>query len=49
VFSTQDRGTTSYIDTTLVRGTPYTFLVDALRADGSVLAHSNVVPVSCCP
>ncbi len=42
-------GALSYTDTTVTAGAPsYTYLVDSLRADGSVDAHSNRVTAYCC-
>lgn len=45
---TPDPGTVTVLDTAVVTGTSYTYLVHALDASGVSLAHSNAVLVSCC-
>ena len=47
VFST-GAGTTTYTDRTAVSGTSYSFVVQAVRADGSSIAHSPGAAVRCC-
>ena len=41
-------GTTTYTDRTAVSGNSYSFVVQAVRADGSSIAHSPGAAVRCC-
>jgi fibronectin type 3 domain-containing protein len=45
---TPEPGATSYVDTLVVAGTAYTYLVHALDSTEHSLAHSDRVAVPCC-
>jgi hypothetical protein len=45
---TPEPGSTTYLDTLVVAGTTYTYLVHALDATGHSLAHSGPVSTPCC-
>jgi hypothetical protein len=45
---TPDPGTTTIVDIGVVPGTTYTYLVHALDAAGTSLAHSAPVTFACC-
>ncbi|HEV7523482.1 MAG TPA: hypothetical protein VGP92_00865 [Acidimicrobiia bacterium] len=44
----QSEDALSFTDTSVTPGVTYTYLVDSLRADGSVSSHSNRPVVECC-
>jgi hypothetical protein len=45
---TPEPGSTTYLDTLVVAGTTYTYLVHALDAGEHSLAHSGAVSTACC-
>jgi hypothetical protein len=49
VLSPNPGTATSYVDTTVANPATYSYVVVALRADGTVAAHSGQVFVTCCP